>query len=233
MAEIKLKFDLSFSRRFVTACGTLAIMLCAVPELDSESVTLSTYYPAPSGVYTNMITTGRTYLARDGTAVSVGSTALPAGLEAYGYATFRSSVAGSYGLTPGYANWSAYGTGAGGAGIYNDGSTNQALMIVGNNSAGGARRVKVSDELSVTGDTNTAGVLQSRQGASGACDAAATYAYPTPGGGTQVLCPGGKYITSIEGLYVKRYLIPVTPNASTNPEVTYVCCNCPLAGCAL
>ena len=73
MAEIKLSFNLTFSRRFITASAAAAMMLCAVPELDSESVTLSTYYPAPSGVYTNMITTGQTTLARDGSSVTVGS----------------------------------------------------------------------------------------------------------------------------------------------------------------
>src|SRR4051812_12852564 len=75
MAEIRLKFDLSFSRRFLMAAGAAAMMLCAAPELDSESVTISTYYPAPSGVYTNMITTANTFLARDGGVVGVGTAA--------------------------------------------------------------------------------------------------------------------------------------------------------------
>lgn len=66
MTEIRVKFDLTFSRRMIVSAGALAMMLCAVPELDSESVTLSTYYPAPSGVYTKMITTGHTFMARDG-----------------------------------------------------------------------------------------------------------------------------------------------------------------------
>lgn len=45
-------------------------------DLASESVTLTTYYPAPSGVYTQMITTDNTWLARDTAAagVSVGTT---------------------------------------------------------------------------------------------------------------------------------------------------------------
>lgn len=77
MAEINLKFDLTFSRRFITIIGAAAVVLCAVPELESESLTLTTYYPAPSGVYTKMITTADTYLARDGGGLSVG-TASPA-----------------------------------------------------------------------------------------------------------------------------------------------------------
>ncbi|MCR4294824.1 MAG: hypothetical protein NUW21_04770, partial [Elusimicrobia bacterium] len=75
MTEITVRFNLTFSRRFLSAAGALAIMLCAVPELDSESVTLSTYYPAPSGVYTNMITTDNTYLARDLGSVGIGTVA--------------------------------------------------------------------------------------------------------------------------------------------------------------
>lgn len=50
-----------------------ALLLLGVSELASESVTLTTYYPAPSGVYNQMITTGNTYLARDGGTVGVGT----------------------------------------------------------------------------------------------------------------------------------------------------------------
>ncbi len=49
------------------------LVALAVTETTSESLTLTTYYPAPSGVYAQMITTGNTYLARDGGAVSVGT----------------------------------------------------------------------------------------------------------------------------------------------------------------
>ncbi|MDO8757111.1 MAG: hypothetical protein Q7J64_03790, partial [Elusimicrobiota bacterium] len=89
MAEIKLSFDLTFSRRFITSSATLAIMLCAVPELDSESVTLSTYYPAPSGVYTNMITTSDTYLARNGGNVGIGTVSPGAKLDVSGVGRFQ------------------------------------------------------------------------------------------------------------------------------------------------
>lgn len=75
MKEIHLNFDLKFSPRFIRAAAVGAIVLAAVPEIGSESVTLATYYPAPSGVYTNMITTNNTYLARDGGNVGLGTTA--------------------------------------------------------------------------------------------------------------------------------------------------------------
>jgi hypothetical protein len=72
MAEIKIKLDLTFSRRVITSLGMAAVVFCVVPALNSESVTLSTYYPAPSGVYTQLITTGNTWLGRDGGIVWVG-----------------------------------------------------------------------------------------------------------------------------------------------------------------
>jgi hypothetical protein len=69
---IRLNFDLSFvyGPRTWRVPMVAVMLLCAVGELNSESVTLSTYYPAPSGVYTNMITTGNTFLARDGGAAT-------------------------------------------------------------------------------------------------------------------------------------------------------------------
>jgi len=72
---IRLNFDLSFVYGPRTFRAPLAaiLLLAAVGDLNSESVTLSTYYPAPSGVYTQMITTGDTWLARDGGNVGIGT----------------------------------------------------------------------------------------------------------------------------------------------------------------
>ena len=73
---IRLNFDLSFvyGPRTWRAPIMAAMLLAGAGELNSESVTLSTYYPAPSGVYTNMITTDNTFLARDGGNVGIGTT---------------------------------------------------------------------------------------------------------------------------------------------------------------
>ncbi len=92
MAEIKIKFDLTFSQRFVTVIGAAAVIFCAVAELESESVTLSTYYPAPSGVYTQMITTGNTWLARDGGKVGIGVLMPATTLDVNGSAQFGSGA---------------------------------------------------------------------------------------------------------------------------------------------
>lgn len=81
---ITFRFELS-PRKARLMLATLAL-LAGPAELSSESVTLTTYYPAPSGVYTQMITTGNTWLARDAATagVMVGATnALGAGDKMY------------------------------------------------------------------------------------------------------------------------------------------------------
>lgn len=214
MTEITVRFNLTFSRRFVTAAGAAAIMLCAVPELDSESVTLSTYYPAPSGVYTNMITTGNTFLARDGGAVAIGTVTPVANSK---LTVVGGSIAGNYGITPRYANWASYGVGDGGAAIYNDSAGYQGLMLVGNNSGGTLRRVKVWDEMTVNGSMRASAAIV-YQGA-----ACTDQLY---GLGVSY-CPAGRYATYTAGIMVKR----TTTVGTTDPNGTMLCCPCPTGGC--
>ncbi len=77
MADLHLHFDLRLSQR-IQRLGILAFILTGISgDLASENVSLTTYYPAPSGVYTQMITTQNTFLARDGGGVMIGSSALP------------------------------------------------------------------------------------------------------------------------------------------------------------
>jgi hypothetical protein len=75
MAEMTIHLDLRFSRRVLRAGMIGAMLLSAASELSSENVTLTTYYPAPSGVYTQMITTGETYLSRDAGTTGIGTAA--------------------------------------------------------------------------------------------------------------------------------------------------------------
>ncbi|MEK7232741.1 MAG: hypothetical protein AAB268_02915 [Elusimicrobiota bacterium] len=72
---IRLNFDLSFvyGPRTWRLPIMAAMLLASVGELNSESVVLTTYYPAPSGVYTSMITTGSTILARNSNSVVINS----------------------------------------------------------------------------------------------------------------------------------------------------------------
>ncbi|PIR19274.1 MAG: hypothetical protein COV48_02905 [Elusimicrobia bacterium CG11_big_fil_rev_8_21_14_0_20_64_6] len=75
MAELNIRFDVKFSQPLLRGILCFLMLAGVAEELGADSVTLTTYYPAPSGVYTNMITTGDTYLARDGGNVIVGGTA--------------------------------------------------------------------------------------------------------------------------------------------------------------
>lgn len=73
MSQITIRLELTAGPR-TARTGLAALMLAlAAPNVGSESVTMTTYYPAPSGAYTRMVTTGGTALARDGGVVSIGS----------------------------------------------------------------------------------------------------------------------------------------------------------------
>jgi len=80
MAEVIVRFDLKFSDKAVRLAMVGAMLLAAAPELASESVSLTTYYPAPSGVYTQIIGTSNSYMARDTGVLDVGTSAAQSGL---------------------------------------------------------------------------------------------------------------------------------------------------------
>lgn len=72
--QLHLDLSLAYGPRTMRVPLIALMLFAGAGELSSESVTLATYYPAPSGVYTNMITTGNTFVARDGGVVTVGAT---------------------------------------------------------------------------------------------------------------------------------------------------------------
>ncbi|MFA6030830.1 MAG: hypothetical protein WC969_13310 [Elusimicrobiota bacterium] len=80
-----------FSRAHALWALALALLCVHPGELGSEQLTLTTYYPAPYGVYRDMLTTMTTTLSRDG-----GTTAIGAGGVAAGY---KSQVNGSQYVT--------------------------------------------------------------------------------------------------------------------------------------
>lgn len=95
MAEINIKFDVRISQSVLRWGLTALLLAYCAPELASESVTLNTYYPAPSGVYTQMITTANTYLARDNgasTKVGIGNTAPAYKLDVTGDGRYTSNL---------------------------------------------------------------------------------------------------------------------------------------------
>ncbi|HEX4047021.1 MAG TPA: hypothetical protein VH309_04270, partial [Elusimicrobiota bacterium] len=133
---------------------------------------------------------------------------------------------GDYGYLPHYQNWAAYGTGDGGAAIYNDPNTYKTLMLVGNNSKGGERRVSVWDSLEVNGqiistDASCAEVQYSIDGVT-TC-AAAGYG-------------GATYVTSQSGLISYLTIMPIYTNgvgATQGGTAPMLCCACPASGCPL
>ncbi len=84
MAEINFHFDIRVTKRQTRNALALLLLFSVCNELSSESVTLTTYYPAPSGVYTQMITTTNTYLARDSGKVGIGTASPGAPLDVFG-----------------------------------------------------------------------------------------------------------------------------------------------------
>ena len=70
---ITLDFKFHFTKRGIIITLT-AFFLCWHPKfLGSETLTMTTYYPAPYGGYASLLTTGLTLLARDGNSVGIGT----------------------------------------------------------------------------------------------------------------------------------------------------------------
>lgn len=71
--RIDLRLRISYEPRVVRPWLALGLILLSAGELGSENVTLTTYYPAPSGMYAQMIVTGNTWLARNSGNVGIGT----------------------------------------------------------------------------------------------------------------------------------------------------------------
>jgi hypothetical protein len=244
MTEITVRFDLTFSRRFIKTAGALVMMLCAVPELDSESVTLSTYYPAPSGVYTNMITTGNTFLARDGgagTSVGIGTTAPGAKLDVNGLARMQrltTTGANALNVADPYAADLTLGSDAG---VRHD----STIMMW---SAASAMRLRSASDVLYLNTWNSPAAtynvaLAAGVGQTSTFNGPVTATGKISGGDTfvstgyncnQVVyglgyqgCGVGRYATYTSGVMVK-YTMTV---GTTDPTGTMLCCVCPAGGC--
>lgn len=68
--------------RTQTGAALAALLLCLLPVcVESDSITLSTYYPSPYGLYTTLTTSDKTTLAKDAGNVVIG----PGGADDDGY----------------------------------------------------------------------------------------------------------------------------------------------------
>lgn len=271
MAELRLSLDVRISPRVARAGLAALLMVFYAPELVSESVSLTTYYPAPSGIYTQMITTSNTWLGRDGGNIIAGNGAASGKLAIYGgnltvnggndvvmsagseLQMGGAAINGTFGIVPNYANWASYGTGGGGAAIYNSNeAAYQALMLVGNNSGGGVRRVKIWDEMTVNGNSimngnvtasgnvTAGGKIQAGVNGHGVFPVSSNYCYTVTvarNGGS--MCAAGYYITLVSGVFSRYYAVPQpmqSINTGTGGSVPAeglgaLCCPCPSGGC--
>ncbi len=84
MADLNIQLNLRLAPEVLRGGLLIVSLLAFTTELGSENVTLTTYYPAPSGVYTQMITTGNTWLARENGNVVIGTNNLAARLDVTG-----------------------------------------------------------------------------------------------------------------------------------------------------
>lgn len=66
--------------------------------------------------------------------------------------TVSANLVAAYSYSPPYTSWSSVPQGAGGAAIQNDNNAYKALMLVGNTSAGGSRKIRMFDDVDVSGN---------------------------------------------------------------------------------
>ncbi len=71
----KITLEISFTRRKALALLTLFFLCWRPASLGSETLTMTTYYPAPYGGYARILTTNQTILARDSGNVGIGTNA--------------------------------------------------------------------------------------------------------------------------------------------------------------
>jgi hypothetical protein len=114
-------------------------------EVNADFAALKTWLEAKVGATGALATPSNDISTRDVTARNISSTT----------ETTSSIVATSF--SPPYTSWATVGLGAGGAAIQNDNMSYKALMLVGNTSAGGARKIRMYDDVDVNGLFTTNG----------------------------------------------------------------------------
>lgn len=70
----ELRFRHGTGRRWAAGVMAVALVGGLAVALTADTVTTTTYYPSPAGVYNKITTTGATVLARDGGGVGIGTT---------------------------------------------------------------------------------------------------------------------------------------------------------------
>ncbi|HAZ09248.1 MAG TPA: hypothetical protein DCZ01_12180 [Elusimicrobia bacterium] len=100
--SIHVHLTFAYEPRSLRPWLTAFMLMLAAGDLASENMTLTTYYPAPSGVYTQMVTTGQTLLARD-SPVGLTPGRVGIGLGPGGVPAYRLDVVGDANANPAWA----------------------------------------------------------------------------------------------------------------------------------
>jgi hypothetical protein len=247
MAQINLRLELSFSRTMFRNGLAVFFLLAGVPELGSESVTLSTYYPAPSGVYTQMITTDNTWLSRNGGITAVGTTFTAAATSKLTVKGGNMTVQGEEGggvlrLRVGNA-WNYAGmyadTTSGGAGNDLVLGASSGQVRIGPDGTGQSLRVNgalsVYSDATVSGNSTTTGFVRA-SGAMIPSQSTSCSAVSVTRGAPGPAAACGGYITTVAGLFSRYYSvekIEVGGSVSAvDNTVAALCCPCPAPSCA-
>jgi len=80
---------IEISRRRLAWCLAIALLAGVSLKLFADTMTMTTYYPSPTGIYQRLTTTAATILARDSGDVGIGTTAPQAKLDVNGDAIVR------------------------------------------------------------------------------------------------------------------------------------------------
>jgi hypothetical protein len=128
------------------------------------------------------------HVDQSGTTYVYGSLGIGTGSPGAKLAVMNGAIGGTTAFMPNYVSWGAYGTGDGGAGIYNDNGGYHLFMIVGNNSGGGSRKVGLWDDVTVAGNLTVNGTIT--RGQAMTCTTVNAVSY---GAGSEVTawCPAG------------------------------------------
>lgn len=223
--------------RWGLAGGLLSFMAV---ELASENVTLTTYYPAPSGIYAKMITTNNTYLARDGGNVGIGTTNPLAKLEVSG-----SGATGGIAINNSGTPFIDFGSGGSKGRIEVNSSGTSMRFYVGGAGASFERMYITSDGRIGTSHTGTSyvpptgkftnmglsvtGAIRSMQSD---C-VVQTFSH----GGAGEICAGGRFATNMTGFYAEYVFfgmgvtrVPASVGGSTEESTlgtsAMLCCLC-------
>ena len=248
MADLSLRLEVRLTRNTARWGMVAFLMAFFAPELGSENVVLTTYYPAPSGIYTKLITTENTHLARNGstsviigadTTAANGSTRLVVMNGRVGIGTNDPQdllhLASGNSLRWGSANSQLVSDQGGSVELGGNNSTagNGSPYIDFHRTGGGVQDYNVrlindgAGRVSYYSYSGRVGVYAGGSFIAGeaGCNDFSTN-YPS-GFGNSAVCAGGQYATLSDGFMSKKVIISEFQNAN----VTFRCCNCPPSGC--